>query len=92
MSKTRSTVEELRTNTKGELGLHMTGHDNEYTYLLHKYELEEHIMVPVVEWQASTHHFIHYDTNTPPVHCSSIVIVIQNLTTIFQMHEFFLAC
>lgn len=48
--------------------------------LLHEDQLKEALVVLVVEGQPAAHHLVHDHAQPPPVHCSTVVVVLQHLT------------
>lgn len=42
---------------------------------IHKNHLKQDLGVSVEEWEAATHHLVHDNSCTPPIHCTTIVII-----------------
>lgn len=53
--------------------------------LLHEDQLKETLVVLVVEGQPAAHHLVHDHAQPPPVHRSTVVVVLQHLTS--QSHR-----
>ena len=65
----------------GQQGLGVCRQSARKLYVLHEDELKKLLVVLVVERQSAAHHLVRHNTQTPPIHSSTIVVVLQHLRT-----------